>query len=202
MLGNYLTVAIRNILKYKVFSLINVLGLALALSVGLLIVLMLADQKEYDQFNQQKERIYRLLSDDANSPFPNATSPIPLAAELKNHYPIVEQATRLVRGVGGDAIYNRKTAEIRGFFSDPSFFEVFSFDLTKGDKRTALHEPNSMIITDKVAQTLFGSQNPIGKTVRYFDRGLHYLGGNRKEVAPTEWGHYTITGVIASQNYN
>jgi putative ABC transport system permease protein len=98
MLFNYLKVGLRNLLKYKVFSFINVFGLAAAMSVCMLIILMLADQKSHDQFNVNKDRIYRILSDGPDFRHPYATSSSPLAAVLQKDYPVVQTTTRLEMG--------------------------------------------------------------------------------------------------------
>ena len=201
MFKNYLKVGIRNILKYKIFSFINIFGLALAMSVCMLIILMLADQKGYDQFHVKKERLYRVLSDDKNSPFPYASTPVPLASALKSDYSLIEASTHMIRGVGGEATYKEKTFEMRGFFSDPSFFEVFSFELESGNSAKALASPNSMVITRELADNLFHDEDPLGKTVEFVDRGLHYLGGYRNEPPPTPWGSFVITGVIKKTDY-
>ncbi|MBC7920600.1 MAG: ABC transporter permease [Ferruginibacter sp.] len=195
MFYNYLKVGIRNLLRYKVFSFINVFGLAVAMSVCLLLILMLADQKSYDQFHAKKDRIYRILWDKENSKAPSAATPFPLAGTLKNDYPIVEETTQLTRGVGGDVIYNQRSQEMRGYFADASFFKVFSYPLEKGNERSTLVLPNSMVITSAYAHRLFGDENPIGKTVQFVDRG----GG--LDSPPVNWGLYTITGVIANKNH-
>jgi putative ABC transport system permease protein len=200
MLINYLKVGIRNILKYKSFSFINVFGLATAMSVCMLIIAMIADQKEYDQFHVNKDRIYRILSQAPGPSTPYASTPFPLAGTLKADYSITDESTHLIMGVGGDALYQEKTVEMRGFFADTSFFKVFSYDLEKGSKRHALKSPNSMIITGELADMLFSNENPIGKTVEFVDRGLHYL-KRGKESPPSAWGNYTITGVIDMKNY-
>ncbi|MCH8022109.1 ABC transporter permease, partial [candidate division KSB1 bacterium] len=83
MFKNYFKVAIRNILKYKMFSFINIFGLAVAMTVCMLIILMLADQKSYDQFHEKKDKIYRILSQKEDVPIPIATTPFPLASTLK-----------------------------------------------------------------------------------------------------------------------
>jgi len=201
MLENYLKVGIRNLLKYKTFSFINVFGLSLAMAVCMLIILMLADQTRYDQFHVNKERIYRILSDDGNSAFPYASTPVPLASALKSDYTLIEASTHLIRGVGGEATYKEKTFEMRGFFSDPSFFDVFSFELENGNSAEALASPNSMVITRELADKLFHNDEPLGKTVEFVDRGLHYLGGYRNEPPPTPWGSFVITGVFKKTDY-
>jgi putative ABC transport system permease protein len=170
------------------------------MSVSMLIILMLADQKSYDQFHTNKDRIYRILCDKPDNRHPYATSPDPLAGALRTDYPAIAMATCLRMGVGGDALYNQKSAEMRGFFADTSFFSVFSFELGKGDRTTALTAPGAMVISSKIARQLFGEEDPIGKTIAFSDRGLSYFGDNEAS-APTPWGSYTITGVLADKQY-
>lgn len=191
MFQNYFNVGIRNILKYKVFSFINVFGLAVAMSVCMLIILMLADQGRYDVFHTKKDRIYRILSNTY------ATTPYPLASALKAEYPIVEETTNLTPGVGGDVTYQEKLADMRGYFAEPSFFRIFSFELEKGDQATALVLPNSMVISSELANQLFGDENPIGKVVEFSDRQLPFPQEFTGIGAPAvSWGSYAITGVI------
>ncbi len=148
MLFNYLEVGIRNLLKYKVFSFINVFGLAAGMTICLLLILMLTDQKSYDRFNIKRDNIYRILSDKPDFRHPYATTPFPLAARLRADEPIVREATSLLQGIRGDALYNHRSAEMRGYFADPAFFNVFSFELERGDKGSALTAPNSMVISE------------------------------------------------------
>ncbi|MDN5200990.1 ABC transporter permease [Fulvivirgaceae bacterium BMA10] len=201
MFKNYFKVGVRNILKYKTFSFINVFGLAVAMSVCMLIMLMLADQKQSDQFHVKKERVYRIICTADDYVLPWASTAVPLAGTLKTDYPIIEEATQLIKGIGGDVNYKGKTMEIRGFFSDPAFFNVFSFELEKGDKNTCLTMPNAMVITSSYAKLLFKGEDPIGKIVQLEDRRLDHLGIDGEDIRPVDWGQYTITGVIADLGY-
>ncbi|HEV2481310.1 MAG TPA: FtsX-like permease family protein [Puia sp.] len=200
MFFNYLKTGIRNLLKYKVFSFINVFGLAAAMSVGMLIILMLADEKSHDQFNVKKDRIYRILCHRPDFRHPYATSPFPLATVLGKGYPIIERATHLVMGVGGDARYGQQNVTMTGYFADTAFFEVFSYGLERGDRNTALTQPNSMVITHAMARRLFGDEEPVGKVVAFSDRGLTVFGGNSASKA-VPWGIFRITGVIDDHPY-
>ncbi len=200
MFKNYFKVGIRNILKYKAFSFINVFGLAVAMSVCMLIILMLADQKKYDQFHDKKDRIYRVLTKRPTSFKPNASSPFPLANTIKADYPFIEEATHLVPGVGGDAKYDERTVEMRGFFADPALFKVFSYKLDKGNRANALTAPHSMVITTEIAHLLFKDEDPIDKTVTFTNRGLSHQMKDG-ESPPSEWGAYTITGVMDAKKY-
>ncbi len=208
MLKNYFKIGIRNLLKYKAFSFINIFGLAVAMAVSLLVILLLADQTEYDQFHSKKDQIYRVLTSNGDGGPANASSPFPLANYMKENFSTVENATHLIPNVGGDVIYltdhERKNAEVRGFFTDQQFFNIFDFELAKGVKNTALNSPNSMVISSKVAYQLFNDQNPIGKTVQFADRKLGLIKmdiGASKESTPTDFGSFTITGVIDLSKY-
>jgi putative ABC transport system permease protein len=202
MFRNYFKVGIRNILKYKMFSFINVFGLAVAMSVCMLIILMIADQKSYDQFHEKKDRIYRILSDQEGSRHPYATSPFPLANALKTEYPIIEESTNVTPGVGGDILYNHQVVEAGGYFAEPSFFRVFSFELEQGNANKALVAPNTIVISKALAYQLFRDENPIGKTVEFSDRQLPFpLKHNGGGATPVSWGSFTITGVLDETKY-
>jgi putative ABC transport system permease protein len=202
MLKNYCKVSIRNIRKYKTFSFINIFGLSVAMSVCMLVMLMLADQRSYDQFHEKKEHIYRILSDYENSRQPYATSPFPLATALKSEYTIAEETTNLTPGVGGDITYDQQLTQAAGYFADPGFFRVFSFELEEGNKYTALEAPNSVVISKALAHQLFRDANPIGKIVEFADRKLpfpvEHIGGGEAAVS---WGSFTVTGVIDIDKY-
>lgn len=201
MYRNYFKVGFRNILKYKMFSFINIFGLALAMSVSMLILMMLADQNRYDQFHDKKDRIYRILSDFEGSKVPYATSPEPLAATLLE-YPLVEESTHLIPAIDGDAKYDEKTKEIRGYFSDPSFFSIFSFELESGNAATALSDPYSMVISKELSTVLFGDQNPIGKSLDYSVRQTTSSSeSDTLDTSTANWGNFIITGVIDESKY-
>lgn len=208
MLKNYLKVGVRNILRYKAFSLINIFGLAAAMSVCMLILLMLADQKSYDQFSLSKDRTYRILSKIPRSSAPNASSPFPLEESLTQDFPIVEAATQLVPGVGGELVVGDKSIELTGYFAGPTFFQVLGFELEVGDESASLQAPNLMIISSEVAKRLVGNDGSysdlLGKPVRFFDRGLRIIQldfGSETGSSPVDWGQFTITGVLDAEKY-
>jgi putative ABC transport system permease protein len=202
MIKNYLKIGLRIFLKNRVYSLINVFGLAVAMSVCMLITLMWIDQKSYDDFHDNKNRIYRIVTSPLDNDRMRATIPFPTIDALKNEHTIVDDATFLRTGFGGDAVYtktnNEKTyAEMRGYFTDPSFFNIFNFVLESGDKNSALKEPNSIVISHEVKQRLFGSENALGKVIRFSDRGLNFW--TDESTPPVDWGVFTVTGVFAEQ---
>lgn len=196
MFQNYFKIGWRNIVKYKAFSAINVFGLALAMSVCMLIILMLADQYRFDKFNTKGDRIYRVLTSTY------ATSPEPLATAIKSEYAVAEETTRLTPGPAGDAVYNDQLTEMRGYFADPAFFKIFSFELERGNATTALQLPNSVVITQKIAAKLFGDEDPLGKSFDFADRKLSFpLPHTGSGAPPANWGSFTVTGVIDESKY-
>ncbi len=197
MLKNYFTVALRHLLKYRVFSSINIFGLAMAMSVAMLIILMLMDQLRYDDFHVKGDRIYRV-----NSARTYATSPLPLANVLTSEYAAVEDAVSLTPAVSGDGIYQDRLADIRGYFTNPSFFNIFSFDLIEGNKSTALKMPRSIVITKAISDKLFKGDSPIGKEILFDDRKRAFpqrFDGVGASAA--SWGAFTVTGVIDEAAY-
>jgi putative ABC transport system permease protein len=201
MFKNYLKVCLRSLMKNKTFSFINIFGLAVSMSICLLLILMLADQSQYDQFHEQKERIYRIVSDRDNDPILTATSPQPLGVTLQEEYPIVDKATTLMSGVGGDATYMQNTMTMRGFFAAPNMFDIFSYKLEKGNKHLVLKEPGSIVLTAEFSEKLFGNVDPIGKVISFEDLGLLILDIGPMDNKPVDWGEFTVTGVLAKKDY-
>ena len=200
MFKNYFKVGIRNILKYKLFSFINVFGLAVAMSVCMLIILMMADQKSYDQFHEKRDRIYRILGTPEKASVPYATTPHPLGEALAKDYPIGEAVVSLRSGLGGDATFENKTTDLRGYFAESNVFELLDFPLIEGDKNTVLIDPNSLVITSSKAYQLFNTESPVGKHVQFSDRGLHIMDLDGDQP-PVDWGVFTITGVIDDSSF-
>ena len=194
MLRSYLKVALRNLLKYKTFSFINAFGLALAMSAGMMVILMLADQKRYDEFHNKKNRIYRILSDRDNSKVPSATSPFALSDAFKS-YPVVEETTHLTRGVASDMLVDGRAVEFKGYFSDPAFFKVFDFVLQEGNPATALSHPNSIVITASFARKVFNDVGVVGKTIELKDPNISAQEGEETDQSQS-WGSFTVTGVM------
>jgi len=188
---HYIKTGVRSMLKNKAFSAINIFGLAVAMSVCMLIMLMLADQRAYDQFHENKSRIYRVLADQPDYKSPYATTPYPLAAALQSTYEGVDKATQLML-VAGDVAANDHTAEVHGYFADEAFFKVFSFSLDKGNPAHALNEPSTIVLSQHYARALFGDNDPLGKTLEFSDR-------SGAKTIP--WGTFTVSGVIDTEPY-
>ena len=149
MLRNYIVIAIRNILKYRIFSFINIFGLAVAMSICMAIMMLVADQMMLDRHNQFADRIYRITSipywEELNGAPGNefATTTLPIKDELLNNYTGVEKAVRIMRGFGNYWIDVEPNHDVNipvsGFFADPEILEIFQHELLYGDAATALH---------------------------------------------------------------
>ncbi len=170
MWKNYFKIAFRNLYRYKGFTLINILGLAIGLTGCLLIGLFVWDENQYDEFVKDGNNIYRMyLKETAeNSNRTLANTPPAFATYLKEIYPEVEQTSRLflwsgkmLMEVGEERAYENK-----GFIADPNFFNLFPLQFLKGDPNTALADPLSVVITEELANKYFGKSDPIGKTVK------------------------------------
>lgn len=185
MVINYFKVAIRNILKNKLFSFINIFGLALSMSVGLIVILFTSDIMRSDQFNEQKENIYRIttFSEDEYRAYDFATCPVPIGGELKDNFPGIKKVVELKK-TGGSLDYNGKQISGSGLFAGKDFFNIFSYELKMGSANMVLSEPYTMVITKKLAEKLFYPEDPIGKVV------------NVENI-----GDCKITGIIKDNNY-
>jgi putative ABC transport system permease protein len=196
MFLNYLKVGLRNILKYKGFSFINIFGLAAAMSVCMLIIVIIADQKGYDRWQANSDRIYRVHTvGTRGDAMHTATSALPLAANLRKGFPGIEATAVLVRNIGGDLFYKDKIAVGGGYFTDGNLFRTMDYALERGDARTALEKPFTMVISAELAAQLFPREEAIGKTIRFTDAGVMpggFESGNRE----TAFGNFMITGVL------
>src|SRR5688572_11023201 len=148
MLKNYINIAIRTILKHRTFSFINIFGLAVAMSICMGIIMLVADQMMSDRHNPDSSRIYRVTSipyyiemkGEPGNEF--CTTTLPIRDELLNHYTGIEKAVRLMRGFGNNWLEldpeNDINVPVNGFFADPGVLELFSHELLYGDPATAL----------------------------------------------------------------
>lgn len=169
MLQNYLKIAWRNLLRSKLFSVINIVGLASGLACFILIALYVMDELSYDRFFRNANRIYRINTDIVfgGNKLHLATASDPLGATLKNDYPQVEEFVRFFDPMGVKRIKkgNEYIRETNTVYADSTLFSVFSLPLIAGDARTALNEPNTVVITEKIAKKYFGTADAVGKTI-------------------------------------
>src|SRR4051812_15816457 len=154
MIRNYFKTALRSLLKNKGFTFINILGLALGLAICLIITFYVVDELSYDRYNTYHERIYRVNTDlkYSGTLTEYAITAIPVANVLKTKFPEIETAVRItpalnIRFKKGDEIVREDGA---AFYSEPNIFDVFTLSLLSGDAKTALKEPNSVVIAESM----------------------------------------------------
>ena len=171
MVRNYLKFAFRNLIKQKTYSLINILGLALGMTISILIMLWVIDEINYDKFNENYENIYQVFEKQYYSNrevFAVTATPYPLAAALKEEFPEITKATRIDLNAGKNIRFESGSNKFyeNAVIVDPDFLEMFSFPVIKGDKENPLNSPNSIVLTETMAEKYFGENDPIGKTMR------------------------------------
>ncbi|QEC79832.1 ABC transporter permease [Mucilaginibacter ginsenosidivorax] len=159
MLKNYIKIAWRNLIKHKVFSIINVSGLAIGVAAFWLISLYVADEWSYDRYNEKSDRIFQVAQHGKwnGGSFNLAVTSPPYSQALKADYPEVEEAVRVDLEGGGKIVYNEKQVEAGDIsFTDKSIFNVFTYHFLAGDPSTALVKPQSIVLTKTLAEKIFG----------------------------------------------
>lgn len=179
MLKNYLKIAWRNLINHKGYTAINIAGLAVGMACCLLILLYVQHELSFDQYHVYKNRIYRLATRIQGASF-NGIAKVngPWGLAAKNDVPEVEEAVRFV--VAGQVLMSRghtRFYETNGLFADSTVFDVFSFPLLQGEKRTALTAPRTLVVTPDFAQKYFGNENPVGQTLTVDNRAEYLITG-------------------------
>ncbi len=181
MLKNYIKIALRNLRRNKLYSMLNITGLAIGITCCILIMLYVQDELSFDRFHEKADRIYRatthfVLKDRVMDFASTAHVQGPM---FKEEYPEVENyvrfnsygSRRMIRY--GDVTY----AEEKFIWVDNSVFDIFSFRLIKGNPREALTKPNTVVITEDIAEKYFGTEDPIGKNLRIHNDELYMVTG-------------------------
>ncbi|MBK7133607.1 MAG: ABC transporter permease [Bacteroidales bacterium] len=169
----YLIIVWRNIKRNRLSSFINIAGLATGIATFMLTGIYVFNELSYDRFHNNRESIYEInIGDEFNIC-------APIAAWLQNKYPEIENIVRLDKEFGGGAATILKYSEENQqksidvtdiIYADSTFFDMFSFNLLLGDKKKALADPNSIVLTKSVSEKIFGTENPMGKTIKFFSK--------------------------------
>lgn len=188
MFKNYVKTAMRSLLRHRFFSAINIFGLAVAMTICMAIIMLIADQMMYDRYNTRRDRIYRVntipLGENNAEHNETATTTLPLRNELMESFTGIEKSVRILRGFGNMwlEIEQNVNIPVAGFFVDPEMLDVFEYELEYGDRNTALTEPRSVVLTRKAARKLFKQENPVGETFKVGEQGLFKVTGVLKET--------------------
>ncbi len=216
MFKNHFKIAWRNLSRNRSHSLINLLGLAIGIACCLLIVIWVADELSYDKWNAKADRIYRMTADInfAGSHKQYAVTPAPLAEALMTDFPEVETAVRF-RNYGGSLVKR----EVQNFIEenvihcDSTVFDVFSLNLIKGNAKTALAAPNTLVISETVASKYFPNDDPIGKNLTFDNKTEYVITGVMQDMSQNSHfyfdflvsltgGREATNGIWASNNFH
>jgi putative ABC transport system permease protein len=199
MLRNYVKIAFRNLVKNKVFSSINIVGLSAGLMCFAFIALWVQDELSYDAFNQNYDRIVRLTTTKKTETgiAESAKTGVPMGRALLQDYEEVDNTVRLDRREEIVQYQNKQTLQPGIILTDPSFFNVFSYTLTRGNVATALTEPYSVILTESTAKKYFGNADPMGQSLTIYMYDSTGRGANYKVTGitpdPPRNAHFTFT---------
>ncbi len=169
MLVNYFKIALRNVARYKSFSIINILGLTLGLTAFLAITLYVVDEFSYDRYHENSDRIYRavLAADFDGQTNKWGAAPNKLVPTALTDIPEVEKAARYFHHNFGDLAFisteTEKFSETNLFFADPALFDIFTIPFVKGDASSALVRPGTVVLSEQAVTKYFGNADPIGK---------------------------------------
>ena len=200
MFQHYLKIATRHLWKQRLYSLINVAGLAIGLACCIAVLFYVKDELGYDNYHKNADNIYRLSINStvmsSGGEQPGARSPILWAPALKRDYPEVVDYARFVRLVSADnpwmfQVKDSKFAETNVLYGDPSTFDIFNWEVLHGDAKAALSELNTIILTKEMAFKYFNTENPVGQTITLDPRQRDRDGQLR-----TETYDYTVKAVI------
>lgn len=202
MIGNYLKTALRNLRRHKVYTLINISGLAVGMALCLLIYLLVRHELSYDRYHENSDRIFRLAMRIDNSTLEHGVAKV---ADLwgpggKAAIPEIKDATRFV--IMGRALVSRgdrRQYEANGFFADSSTFEIFSWPLLRGDPSTALVGPDKIVLTESFAERWFGGEDPLGQTLRFDSEDVYTVSGVMHDVPANS--HFTFDFLVSLESY-
>ena len=168
MFKNYFKTSVRSIVRNKLFSAINIIGLAVSMSVALLVISIVSESFSYDKFHADYDRIHRIITDNQfleNDPSHFASTSILAGVRAAEEAPGIEASTILVANYNEDVQIEEKLYPVSGRFATKDFFKVFSFKVLRGNPETALEEPNSIVLTEETAKRLYAEEDALGKTI-------------------------------------
>ncbi|MEP2023557.1 MAG: ABC transporter permease [Reichenbachiella sp.] len=183
LLYNFFKVSMRTLIRHRSFSIINILGLSLGMSICLLSITMFYSLQQFDLFHIKKDRIYtvntQVINNQVNDKF--ATTAPYVHDHLKSYTNQIEEVVGINDGFSGEVIINQNTLSLSGMYVPPTFLKIFTFPLVAGNESTALQEPFSLILTEKTALRLFGHTNVIGNAIELENKGIFQVTGIMKD---------------------
>ncbi|MFC1555796.1 ABC transporter permease [candidate division KSB1 bacterium] len=201
MFKNYLKIAVRNMNKNKGFTFINITGMAIGFSCFILITLWINNELSYDRFHEKADRIYRVTSGGivGETEIRQTMTSAILPSTLRNDFPEIEQTATLTHKYNLLCRYEDKTFyEYNVIGADSAFFDVFSFNLIKGNPKTALKNPGSIVLTEAAAIKYFGDADPLGKAITFNDALETTVTGVVENVPDNSHFHFDMLFSLSS----
>jgi putative ABC transport system permease protein len=202
MFSNYFKIAIRNLIRFKVSSVINIIGLATGITCFIILALLVVDESGFDAFNTQADRIYRVyVSSDINGNASNTSkTACPMGETLKREFPEVQNYARIGYFGQHDIKYKEKLFREGDIYAtDSTYFELFTLSFIEGDPKTALKEPNSIVLSEKAARKYFGNENPIGRQLIADDTTFFQITGVMKDFP--QKSHFACNFLLSLSTY-
>ena len=185
MFKNYLKIAFRNLLRHKVFSIINISGLALGMTCSILIMLWVQDELSFNRFHTKIDRLYRVMEVQHYGGGQNFTidaTPGPLGENLPKDVPEIARAVTIMSDFDNLFTLGDLALKQKGTYASPDFFQIFSYDFIQGNPKTALTQPNSVAISEAMAHKYFHATNVVGKTLKVNNKDTYQITGVFKDV--------------------
>lgn len=186
MFSNYLKIAVRNLIRHRLYSVINILGLAVGIAGFLYLLLVAQHEFSYDRDHEHADRIHLVVTRSTINGRTGASpiSSAPIGPGLFNDYPEVDNFVRF-RQLGATLRYaDREFNENALFFADPSVFDIFTYPLLAGNPATALRDPYSIVLTETLARKYFAGEDPLNKSLRLDDKHDFLVTGIVRDVPP------------------
>jgi putative ABC transport system permease protein len=202
MLRNFLTIALRNFRRQPGYTFLNIFGLTIGMAATLFILLYITEETSFDTQHERADRIFRISSDitEPDDHFRWSVTQDPLAPTLKQDYPEVEEYVRFIdNGRAQFEVNDRFFFVEKTYIADSTVCDVFTFDFTKGDAKTALIEPNSIVLSQSVADRIFGKNDPIGATLKTSSEREYKVTGVYKDM-PTH-SHLIANAMISANTF-
>jgi len=186
MIGSYIKTSGRSLVRHKLFSTINIIGLSISMSVGLLMIALLTDLFSYDDFHEKGDRIYRVtckyesVANDAKLMM--STTSMRAGKAIKETFTGLEDVAIIHNNFQGDMQFGEKIMPISGYWANESFFSVFTFPMLQGNPSSALKNPFSVVLTEKTAKKIFGDADALGKVLTLNNDKSYTVTGVMKDI--------------------
>ncbi|MBS1529170.1 MAG: ABC transporter permease, partial [Bacteroidetes bacterium] len=201
MLKNYFKVAWRSLKKNSLYSLINIGGLAIGMTISFMLLVYVYNEFTFDKFNTNNDRLYHVLRNQPSNGelMTSSATPIPLAPAMVKDLPEFEQVARTNWTYPVLVNYKNKVLKVPTLYADPALLDMFTYHFVRGDKKTALADPSSMVLTESAAKAIFGDENPIGQVIKLDNQYPMKISAVMKDNPQNST--FSFNGLISWQGY-